>query len=310
MCGFAKSRDRYRFELQDMQDMLPRIKAEGVRYVRFTGGEPLMHKQIIELIQTLTDHGIKSSIITNGTTLARKAADLARAGLSQIIVSLDGLEATHDTIRGTPGLFRQGIEGLEACRGHGIMLRVNSVVGPDNFRDMPALQDLFTAMAVDQWEMSSLKLGKALDYKPGDRELIEREIIPAIFERGAAENKLVPFGKIWCGNTDEERDTYFRTGVTPRPGNICRVVDRVRYLDPRNKKLYACSLIPHRSDVEKKYPAIVSVIGGMTTQANDIKAQADYFRTAGPAVCTGCSTTAAGFSDAITENREIKEWAY
>lgn len=310
MCDFAKSKDDYRFSADDLVSMLPKLYEEDVRYIRFTGGEPLMHKQILELIEAITKHGIKSSIITNGAALEKKAPDLAKAGLGQVIVSIDGLKETHDRLRGTVGLYDRCIDGLRASAANGIMLRVNSVVGPDNFRDMPSLQDILTDLGVVQWEMSSLKLGKKLDYTFEDRSIIETEIVPKMFIEAAAKGKLVPFGKVWCGDTQAERDLYFSTGITPRADGVCHVVDHVRYYDPKNGKLYACSLVPHRVEASMLYPAFVVSAANLSTKSSDIQAQADFFRVAGPKICNGCSTTAAGFSNKISSGEVMYDWAY
>lgn len=310
MCDFAKSKDEYRFSAEDLTAMLPRLYDEDVRYIRFTGGEPLMHKQIVELISAITKQGIKSSIITNGAALAKKAGDLANAGLGQIIVSIDGLQETHDRLRGTPGLYERCIKGLQVAGEQGIMLRVNSVVGPDNYREMPQLQDVLTDLGVVQWEMSSLKLGGRLDYAPEDRSIIESLVIPKMFVEAAESGKLIPFGKIWCGDTEQERDLYFSTGITPRADGICHVVDHIRYYDPRNGKLYACSLIPHRVEASMLYPAFVTSAANLSTNSPDIKAQADFFRAAGPKICSGCSTTAAGFSNKLCSGEALHDWAY
>lgn len=310
MCHFARSKDRFRFSLDDLVTMLPQVYSEGTRYVRFTGGEPLMHRQITDFVRAVQDHGMRSSIISNGTLLELKAPQLAEAGLDQIIVSIDGLEEAHDRLRGTPGLYRNCIDGLEAARALGISLRVNSVVGPENFRDMPYLQEIFTDMGVEQWEMSSLKLSGPLSYSAQDRREIEEEVIPRMFEEARGAGKLIPFGKIWCGDTAEERDRYFETGITPRADHVCHVVDRVRYLDGKTGRLYACDLIPHRQECQTQYPAIVCAKTRFSIAQADIEAQAGYFRTAGPRKCSGCSTTAAGFSNDILNGGGNQTWSF
>lgn len=311
MCDFAKSKDRFRFGVDQLLDMMPRLREEGIEYVRFTGGEPLLHKDIIKLIQALTDNGLKSSIITNGTILKSKAKELSEAGLGQIIVSIDGLEQTHDTLRGTPGLYRRCIEGLEAARNEGILLRVNSVVGPDNFYDMPELQDILTEIGVVQWEMSSLKLETRLDYSDADRTLIESQIIPEMFDEAREKGKLIPFGKIWCGDTQTERDVYFATGKTPSADRVCHIVDRVRYLDAKAGKIYPCSLIPHRiPETIKSFPETRAIAPDFSQAMNQATILADYYREAGPTECTGCSTTAAGLSNNLDKGKRALDWDF
>ncbi len=310
MCGFSGSKDEYRFTPEEFQQMLPALQKEGVDHVRFTGGEPLLHAGLSTLLHQAKSHGIKTSVITNGLLLEKRASELAEAGLNQIIVSIDGLEATHDILRGIKGIFQFCAKGLLAAKENGIRLRVNSVVGPRNYLDMPELQVVLTKMGVEQWEMSSLKLGKRLDYSDEDRSRIENIVIPKIFNEGAKRNLLVPFGKTWCGDSQKERDLYFQTGITPRPEGICEIVNFVRYYDPKNKRLYACSLIPHREESEKRFPAIVESAGSFSTEADDIEKQAGFFHKQGPYRCTGCSSTAAGLSNQVKAGMKLHDWSY
>lgn len=321
MCGYAFSRDGHRFSAKDLAVFLPRLKEEGIRFIRFTGGEPLMHDEILDLIRISQEHGIASSIITNGGLLARKpprAAGssaptfmeaLAEAGLSQLIVSLDGARAeTHDRIRASPGLFDRAINGLRLAARTGVLMRVNTVCGPENFREMPALQELLTELGVKQWELSSLKLERKLDYSEQDRHDIE-PVIDYVYRQAAAAGRLVPMGKIWCGNTSEERERYFALGVTPRADNQCLLVDKVRYLDSKNGRLYSCSLIPHRPD-SPTYAAAAGTPESFSVVSPAILRQAEQFKREGPQVCTGCSTTAAGFSNHLLAGHPSGQWSY
>lgn len=80
MCEYALSRDTFRFSLEDFDELLPRAVEAGVGYVRFTGGEPLMHTDLVELVRRGTDAGMKMSVITNGMMLPRLIGQLADAG--------------------------------------------------------------------------------------------------------------------------------------------------------------------------------------------------------------------------------------
>lgn len=66
----------------------------GVDKVRFTGGEPLVRKECVDIIRDVgrIDGLKKIAMTTNGITLSRKLADLKEAGLNQINISLDTLE--------------------------------------------------------------------------------------------------------------------------------------------------------------------------------------------------------------------------
>ena len=308
MCGFRHSKDRFRFSTLDLGALLDRAVPEGVRYVRFTGGEPLLHREIVPMVGLCHEYGVLASLITNGGTLMRHLSALRAAGLSQVVVSIDGLETTHDSIRQRSGLWRRAMAGIEQAISEGIHARVNTVCGPENFREMPALQSLLTSLGVEQWELSSLKLERRLLYLPEDVDALEA-VVKHVYREGPATGLLRPLGKPWCGGTPTERARYLETGATPRPDEVCNVVDQVRYLDAKNGRLFACSLLPHRPHA-RHMAARVAGPSSYSGHAPDIVRQADYYREHGPAECTGCSATAAGFSNAIKVGAPLPPWAY
>lgn len=311
MCGFASSRSRYRLGVAELRHILKSASEEGIEFVRFTGGEPLIHKDLVEMITLVTSFGMRPSIITNGALLAKLIHDLRRAGLEQVIVSLDGATAaTHDTIRRLPGLFALAVRGLEVAINSGLRSRVNTVCGPSNFRDMPSLQDLLTEMGVEQWELSSVKLERQLDYPESDRQDVT-VVNRYVYHEAAAAGRLVPMGKIWCGNTDEERERYFSTGVTPRPDMHCHVVHLVRYIDGRAQRMFPCSLLPHRPEADEIATRIVNW-DGFSLNSETMRECVKLFHAEGPRTCTGCSATAAGLSNDIELSREVAEadWVY
>ncbi len=80
MCEFALSRDTYRFTTDDFAALLPAAIRVGVGYIRFTGGEPLMHPNLVALVRAGTDAGMRMSIITNGMMLRARSRGLPRPG--------------------------------------------------------------------------------------------------------------------------------------------------------------------------------------------------------------------------------------
>lgn len=310
MCDFRQSKDQYRFSPKDMEEILPRVKEEGIKYIRLTGGEPLLHKDILDFLRLIKKQGMKSSIITNGFFLEKKINALVEAGLNQIIVSIDGTyPETHDRIRNTPDLFNRAIRGLRKAVITGIVCRVNTVCGFHNFREMPQLQDLLTEIGVHQWELSSLKLERPLEHSAEDRLDIEG-VINYVYRDAFQGKRLIPMGKIWCGETEEERERYFTFGITPRADHKCLLVDKVRYLDAKNGYLYACSLISHRPKA-LEYAAPVLPSCNFSVMDDRILRQVDYFKKCGPSTCTGCSTTASGYSNQLLFQGNIQDdWSF
>ncbi|MEU8567899.1 cytosylglucuronate decarboxylase [Streptomyces pathocidini] len=307
MCEFALSRDTFRFSVEDFGELLPRARESGVGYVRFTGGEPLMHRDVVELVRMGTEAGMKMSIITNGMMLPRRIEELARAGLAQVIVSLDGGSAeTHDVYRRSPGMFDNGLRGLRAAAGLGVLPRVNTVVGPHNYPEMPQLQKVLTEAGVRQWELSALKLERTVRYP--DPEHV-RAVCDPLYEADPR-RVLVPLGKRFYGDTPLEQERYFADSVTPRASEpLCHVVDDVIYIDGKYGRMYACSCLPHREG-EELGGAPLREGGVVHLDTPVFRSHADFFREQGPRVCGGCSTTAAGYSDDVARLGTVPPWRY
>jgi cyclic pyranopterin phosphate synthase len=98
------------------------------RSIKFTGGEPLLRSDILEIIRAVPEK-MESSLTTNGTLLADAAADLMGAGLSRVNVSLDSLDPeTYQRITGKDRL-RDVLEGIDAALRAGLTpVKLNMVV--------------------------------------------------------------------------------------------------------------------------------------------------------------------------------------
>ncbi|MFA5112220.1 MAG: radical SAM protein, partial [Desulfobaccales bacterium] len=122
--------------LKDLQDF-------GVPVVLFSGGEPLMRPDLLELVDWTVTHGMRAVISTNGTLItpevARRLKDL---GLSYVGISLDGIEATHDRFRGQPGAFAAAMAGVRNCQAAGLKVGLRFTINRLNYREVPAIFDL------------------------------------------------------------------------------------------------------------------------------------------------------------------------
>ncbi|MGB3564614.1 MAG: GTP 3',8-cyclase MoaA [Thermoanaerobaculia bacterium] len=107
------------------------FRSLGVEKVRLTGGEPLLRRELPVLVGKLSSiPGIELVMTTNGSLLAAKAEELARAGLSRVTVSLDSLD--EDAFRAMNDVdfsVANVLEGIDAAAQAGLTpIKVNSVV--------------------------------------------------------------------------------------------------------------------------------------------------------------------------------------
>ncbi len=117
-------------------NVISSLGKQGIQEIRFTGGEPLVNKDIFEFINLASQLGIYTSIGTNGTLITEQVAkQLKGVGLNKAIISLDGTEKAHDKIRGE-GNYKKTIQGIEELEKNKIEVRVNAVVMKENLEDM------------------------------------------------------------------------------------------------------------------------------------------------------------------------------
>lgn len=138
----------YRDELttEEGKALIADLAAFGSPVILFSGGEPLIRKDLPELAQYAVDRGMRAVISTNGTLLTPERIRVFREiGLSYIGVSLDGLQETHDFFRGVPGTFVRAMRGIRASRDAGIKVGVRFTVNRHNVQDVPAIFDLLEA---------------------------------------------------------------------------------------------------------------------------------------------------------------------
>ncbi len=102
--------------------ILLQAKPLGLSSVKLTGGEPLMHPRIGEILAILREEKIRFNVETNGVLCTPELArDLARSGLYHISVSLDGADAeTHEWVRGVKGCFDAAVAGIRNLVAAGI----------------------------------------------------------------------------------------------------------------------------------------------------------------------------------------------
>lgn len=133
------------------KELITDLAAFGSPVILFSGGEPLMRRDLFELARYATEKGMRAVISTNGTLITNEvAAKLKEIGLSYVGVSLDGLEKTHDRFRGKKGAFAAALEGIRNCRRAGVKVGIRFTVNKHNLHDVPAMFDLLRKEGIER----------------------------------------------------------------------------------------------------------------------------------------------------------------
>jgi len=115
----------------------------GSPVVLFSGGEPLIRRDILDLIRHAVSRNMRAVLSTNGTLITSgMAAKLKDIGLSYVGISLDGLESVHDAFRGFAGTFARVMTAIKNCQEVGLKVGLRFTVNRRNYKDIPGIFDL------------------------------------------------------------------------------------------------------------------------------------------------------------------------
>ena len=113
MCDIWKIDTVREISISDLDRHAGDIQSLGVRWVVFSGGEPLMHSDLFRLSDRLREAGIRTTILTTGLLLAKYSKSVV-SRVDDVIVSLDGPREVHDRIRRIPRAFDLLAGGVSA----------------------------------------------------------------------------------------------------------------------------------------------------------------------------------------------------
>lgn len=143
---YAESRDReYPGELSTAEGfaLVEDLARFGAPTVLFSGGEPLTRPDLFQLVARASELGLRCVLSTNGTLITPEAAQkIAGSGFTYVGISLDGIGAAHDRIRGKKGAYEEALRGLRLCRERGVRVGLRFTVHRKNVDQLPAILDL------------------------------------------------------------------------------------------------------------------------------------------------------------------------
>ncbi len=138
-CSFFSAMDKPSEKVlttEQLKIVLKSCQDFGISIINFVGGEPLLRKDLFEILVSVDKEKSSSCLYTNGWFLQEKALALKKAGLMMVIVSLDGTTAErHDSFRKLPGLFNKALAGLKECQRRGMLTAISTTVTQNDIVD-------------------------------------------------------------------------------------------------------------------------------------------------------------------------------
>ncbi|MBW1689780.1 MAG: 12,18-didecarboxysiroheme deacetylase [Deltaproteobacteria bacterium] len=127
------------------------MAAYGVPVLLFSGGEPLLRADLMELAGFASDRGMRAVLSTNGTLIDEQTAvQLKDSGIAYVGISIDGLEKVNDRFRGVKGAFKAALKGIENCKMAGLKVGLRFTMNKANADQVPGIFDLVEEMDLER----------------------------------------------------------------------------------------------------------------------------------------------------------------
>ncbi len=218
--------------LEELDRVTSAFIEQGVRKIRLTGGEPLVRKGIMTLVQSLSRH-LKSgaleelTLTTNGSQLAKYASELAQHGVKRINVSVDTLDAAKFRKITRWGDLGKVKEGLAAAKSAGLAIKLNAVaLKGENEHEIPGMIRWAHGEGMDLTVIETMPLGDI----EGDRtdQYLPLSVLRAqLMEQFTLED--IPYKTGGPARYMHVKETGGRLGfITPLTHNFCESCNRVR----------------------------------------------------------------------------------
>ena len=177
---------------EDLDRIIKIFGRLGTKKLRFTGGEPLLRNDLDVLIATAKKSGIdKIAITTNAILLEDKIDSLVKAGLSEVNISIDTLDAKlfKELTRG--GDLSKVLKSLDKCLAHGLKVKVNVVILNEiNDKEFIDLCAMSIDKKVDVRFIELMPIGEGIKFKGKTEESLKKELTKS-YELTADNQKVV-----------------------------------------------------------------------------------------------------------------------
>ena len=255
--------------LEELDRLCSAFIAKGVRKLRLTGGEPLVRRNVMSLVRSLSRHLQNGALdeltlTTNGSQLEKYAAELADCGVKRINVSLDTLDATKFREITRWGDLNKVLAGIDAAHAAGLKVKINAVALKDlNEDEIPSLMQWAHSKDMDLtlievMPMGDIGVGRIDQYVP--LSMVRAQLAQKFTLTDLDESSGGPARYVRVSETGGKLGF-----ITPMTHNFCESCNRVRITCTGT--IHTCLGHEDASDLRK--PLRASIDDGLLNETID-----------------------------------------
>ncbi len=216
--------------LELLDKVLPMIKRLGHDFVSFTGGEPCLHPQFRQIVELVVKHGLKFSLVSNGSLLEeyKFLIEDFKSSIKHVTFSLDGTSAeVHDAIR-QEGSFEKVKESIRYFLSNGVPTNTLMCINKMNMHQIEDVIKLSAKLGVDVMFTTALQTSSNKDIVLSDMEKARCFVIIKKLEKKYNAHFII-------SNDLQARHT----------ASFCNKLDRMRgiSINPHGEVIFCCDTI-------------------------------------------------------------------
>ena len=165
-CGSRAGHDRpNELSTEECLDLVRQMADLGVKEVTVIGGEAYLREDWTDIVREIRRLGMSATMTTGGRGMTPERARIAaEAGLQSASVSIDGVEETHDRLRGVKGSFRSALAAARNLREAGVKVSVNTQINRLSMPELPDVLEQVIASGAHSWQIQlTVAMGRAAD---------------------------------------------------------------------------------------------------------------------------------------------------
>jgi nif11-class peptide radical SAM maturase 3 len=165
-CGSRAGHERTEeLSTEEALDLVKQMAEVGIKEVTLIGGEAFLRADWLEIAKAITDAGMLCGMTTGGYGISLETAQkMKAAGIRTVSVSIDGLEATHDRLRGRKGSWKYAFKTMSHLQQAGIAFGCNTQINRLSAPEFPSIYECIRDAGARAWQIQlTVPMGNAAD---------------------------------------------------------------------------------------------------------------------------------------------------
>ena len=165
-CGSRAAEARsHELSTAEALDLVRQLAEVGIDEVALIGGEAFLRRDWLEIAAEITRRGMLCTMVTGGYGITENlAVKMRQSGIRQCSVSVDGLEATHDHLRGRRGSWQAAFQTIKILNDADIITTCNTQINRLSLPELEQIYEIIRAAKIKAWQIQmTVPMGNAAD---------------------------------------------------------------------------------------------------------------------------------------------------